>query len=68
MRKVTNEGKLDEIVGKGSHQEVSRAMTNEKIAERIEELSRREEQFEKWETTRKEAKRKQREDRRLNLF
>ena len=40
----------------------------EKIEERIEEMSKREEQFDKWEQMRLEAKRKQREDRRLNVF
>ena len=68
MRKETIEEKLDEIFGKGSHQEIESVTTIEKIVERIAEMAKREEQFEKWETMRKEAKRRQREDRRLNLF
>ena len=36
--------------------------------ERVEEMSKRETQLEEWETMRKETKRRQREDRRLNLF
>ena len=43
-------------------------MTAEKIAERIEEMSKREEPIGEWEKMRGEAKRKQREDRLLNLF
>ena len=43
-------------------------MTNEKIVERMEDMAKREEQFEKCDTMKKEAKRKQREDRRLDLF
>ena len=68
MRKEKIEEKLDEIFGKGSHQEIESVTTIEKIVERIAEMAKREEQFEKWETMRKEAKRRQREDRRLNLF
>ena len=45
-----------------------RAMTDEKTVERVIELSRREEQFEVLEKMRIEAKRRQREDRRLNLW
>ena len=33
-----------------------------------EEIAKREEQFDRWERRREEAKRKQREDRRLNIF
>ena len=60
--------RLEEIFGRGSRQEIENATTKEKIVERIEELSKREEQFEVWEKMRQEAKRRQREDRRLNLF
>ena len=60
--------RLEEIFGRGSSQEIENATTKEKIVERIEELSKREEQFEVWEKMRQEAKRRQREDRRLNLF
>ena len=38
------------------------------MAERIEELSKREEQYEVWEKMRLDAKKRQREDRRLNVF
>ena len=48
--------------------EIEKAKTKENIAERIVELSKREQQFEEWEKMRQEAKRRQREDRRLNLF
>ena len=40
----------------------------EKIVERIDDVSKTEQQFEEWETMRHEAKKRQREDRRLNLF
>ena len=59
---------MDEIFGRGSSKEIEKATTTEKIIERIEELSKREEQFDKWEQMRQEARRKQREDRRLNIF
>ena len=42
--------------------------TDKNIAERILEMSKREEQFDTWKQMRREAKRKQREDRRLNVF
>ena len=58
----------DTTLKKGSGEELERATTNEKIVERIEELSKREEQFETWEKMRLESKRRQREDRRLNVF
>ena len=46
MRKEEIERMLEKIFGKGSGQEIVNANTMEKIAERIEELSRREEQLE----------------------
>ena len=66
--KETIERKLDEIFGRGSSQEIEKATTTENIAERIEEMSLREEQFEMWEKMRLEARRKQPEDRRLNIL
>ena len=60
--------RLEEIFGRGSSQEIEKATTKEKIAERIEEMAKREQQFEVWEKMRQEAKRRQREDRRLNIF
>ena len=42
--------------------------TREKMAERIVEMSETEQQFEVWERMRREEKRCQRDDRRLNLF
>ena len=60
--------RLDEIFGKGSRQEVENVTTDKQIVEKIEEMSKREEQFDTWEQMRREAKRKQREDRRLNGF
>ena len=68
MRKEEIVTKLEEIFGNGSGQEIEKATTKEKVAERIEEMSRREEQFEIWEKMRVEAKKRQRNDRRLNLF
>ena len=62
MRKEEIERMLEKIFGKGSGQEIENANTMEKIAERIEELSRREEQWEAWDKMRREVKRKQRED------
>ena len=66
-KKEEIERKLDENFGKGRHLEIATAETRNKIVERIEELSKREEQFEIWEM-RIEARRKRREDRRLNVF
>ena len=60
--------KMDEIFGKGSREELANALTSDKMVERIEEISKTEEQFEVWEKTRTENKRKEREDRRLNVF
>ena len=60
--------RLDEIFGSGSGEEIEKATTTEKIVERIEELSKREAQFEEWETMRQESRRRQREDKRLNAF
>ena len=68
MEKEEIKRKLDALFGKGSHQEIAEATTREKIVERIEEMSKRENQLEEWEQMRREAKRHQREDRRLNLF
>ena len=56
------------IFGKGSSQEVEDGTTIEKIAERIAEVSKRQEKFDEWEEMRREAKRRQREDRSLNIF
>ena len=68
MKKEEIERRFDEIFGRGSSQEIEKATTNEKIVERIEDMSRTEEQFEEWEKMRQDAKRRQREDRRLNVF
>ena len=57
----------EEIFGRGSRQEIENVTTKKKIIERL-ELSKMEEQFEVWEMMRQEAKRRQREDRRLNIF
>ena len=59
---------VQDIFGKGSHQEIEKAKTDDKIVERIEEMSKAEHQFEEWERMRREEKKRQREDRRLNLF
>ena len=60
--------RFEEIFGHGSSQEIENATTVEKILERIEDTSKREEQFELWEKMSQEVKRRQREDRSLNIF
>ena len=62
------ERRIEAIFGKGSGQVIGNATTKEKIVERVEELSKREQQFDEWERMRREFKRRQRDDRRLNLF
>ena len=59
---------MEDIFGRGSSKEIEHAATKEAIAERIEEMSTTDEQFEIWEKMRREYKKRQREDRRLNLF
>ena len=59
---------MEDIFGRGSSKEIEQAATKVAIAERIEELSKTDEQFEIWEKMRREHKKRQREDRRLNLF
>ena len=68
MKREEIEMRLEVIFLKGAVQEIQKAITKETIIERIEEMSKTEEQFETWENMRMEAKRKQREDRRLNAF
>ena len=69
MERQEVERRLESIYGKGSREEFTKATTDKKSVERIVELSRRkEEQFEEWEKMRREAKRRQWEDRRLNIF
>ena len=68
MRKEEIERRLEDIFGRGSSKEIEHAATKEAIAERIEELAKTDEQFETWEKMRREYKKRQREDRRLNLF
>ena len=58
MRREEIEKRLEEIFGKGSRQEIEKATTNEKIAERIEEMTKCEEQVIAWETMRQETKTK----------
>ena len=62
------ERKIEEMFGKGSHREIENVTTSAKIIERIEDMSKTERQFEEWETMRREEKRRQREDRMINLF
>ena len=66
-RKEEIEKRLETIFGNWSKQTIACAETK-KIIERIEDLSKTEEQFEVWERMRLESKKKQREDRRLNIF
>ena len=68
MKKDEIEARIEELFGKGSSQEIGDATTKEKIVERIEELSKREQQLDEWEKMRQDAKRRQRDDRRLNVF
>ena len=68
LRKEEIERRLVCIFGEGSNQEIEEATTIETIVQRIEEMAKRETQFEEWEKMRQEAKRRQREDRRLNVF
>ena len=68
MSKDDIERSLEAIFGKGSSKEIEEAATKEKTIESIEEMSKREAQFGEWETMRREKKRQQREDRRLNVF
>ena len=68
MAKDDIERSLEAIFGKGSSKEIEEASTKEKIIERIEEMSKREAQFEEWEMMRREKKRRQREDGRLKIF
>ena len=59
---------LEETYGKGSSQEIERATANGKMIERIEEMSRTDEQFETRGKMMKVSKRRQREDERYNIF
>ena len=68
MRKEDIERNVEVIFGKGSKEEIEKETSIEKIAERIEEMSKREAQIDGWERMRREAKNRQREDRRLNVF
>ena len=68
ISKAEIEQRSEEMFGKGTGKEIGNATTKEKIVERIEELSKREQQFDEWERMRTESKRRQREDRRLNIF
>ena len=68
MRIDEIEKSMEKILGEGSGREIEKATTEEKIVERNEDMSRRETQFNEKEKMREEAKKRQREDRRLNLF
>ena len=68
VRREEVERRLEEIFGQGSREEIEHTSTNQEIAERIEEMAKREEQFTIWEKMRRDAKMRQREDRRLNIF
>ena len=59
--------RVEVIFGKGSWQEIEDGTTIE-TTERITEVSKREEKFDEWEEMRREAKKRQREERRLNIF
>ena len=68
MRKEEIEKRLEKMFGKGSSQDIEKATSKDKIVERIEDMSKREAQFDEWEKMRQEVKRRQREDRRLKIF
>ena len=68
MRKEVVVMRLEGVFGKENGQETERVEANEKIVERIEELSKREEPYDKWEKMRQDMKKKRREDKRLNVF
>ena len=55
--------RVEEIFGNGRGNEIETASTKEKIVERIEEMSKSEEQIDAWEKMRLEAKKSRREDR-----
>ena len=63
-----NQKRLEVKFCNGSRDEIRMTTTIEKTVERIVEMSKREEQFEMWEQMRLEAKRRQRENKRLNVF
>ena len=64
-RKEEIERRLEEIFGNGSLQEIEGVTTSEKIVERIEEMTKREEKIEILERMRQDGRRRQREERRL---
>ena len=59
IRKEEAEKRLDGIFGRGGRHDIETAMTKEEIDERIEEIAKREEQFEKREMMRRDAKRRE---------
>lgn len=56
------------VFGKGSQHEIEEVTTVESIFKMIEDISKRDEQFDVLEEMRREVRRKQREDRLLNVF
>ena len=62
------ERNAEEIFGKRSHLEIENLTVREEIVERIMEMSKTEQQFEEWESMRREAKKRQIEDRRMKIF
>ena len=56
LRKEDVVKRLENIFGEGSGKEIEKATTSEKIVERVEEMSKREEQFALWEKMRKDFK------------
>ena len=68
VNKEEIEARIEAIFGKGSSQEIGNPTAKEKIVERIEELSKREQQLDEWEMMKQDAKRRQMDDRMLNLF
>ena len=68
MRKDEIGRNVEEIFGNGSREEIAKMTDIQKIVERIVEMSKNEAQLEEWEKMRREAKKRQMEDRRVNLF
>ena len=58
MRQEEIEARIEEIFGKWSSLENAGITAREKVVERIVDMSKRERQFEEWETMRREAKKR----------
>ena len=68
MKREGFEKRFEKTFGEGRNQENEKAASEEKNVEMVEEVSRRETQFDEWEKMSHEPLKRQREDRGLNLF